>query len=61
MALYAATMAVRPVLDRRWNDAQGWDGVRLFTDWQELPLEETDVATVAQVELAASDRDRTGN
>ena len=93
MALNAATLAVRPVLEGRWTDAlqafdadgeigvlgtptradtvEGlsqlmrqtgvtpvrWYGVWLFTDWLDLPLDTTDVAAVAEVELAASRRD----
>ena len=93
MALNAATMAVRPALERRWADAlasfdvghetgvlgtptrgdtvadlaellrrrgvdaQAWYGVWLFTDWMDLPVEDTDVAAVAAVEMEASLRD----
>jgi S-adenosylmethionine-dependent methyltransferase len=93
MALNAATMAVRPALERRWDDAlaafdsteevgvlgtstradtvahlsgllrergvepQAWYGVWLFSDWVDLPVGDTDVAPVAEVELAASLRD----
>jgi S-adenosylmethionine-dependent methyltransferase len=93
MALNAATMAVRPALERRWSDAltafdatgetgvlgaetradtvdhlsglldhgdtrvEAWYGVWLFSDWLDLPLETTDVAAVASVELEASRRD----
>jgi len=93
MALNAATMAVRPALERRWADAlaaldatretgvlgaptrgdtvedltrllrrhgvqtQAWYGVWLFTDWMDLPVEDTDVEAVAELELAASIRD----
>lgn len=34
-----------------------WYGVWLFTDWMDLPLDRTDVAAVADVELRASLRD----
>ena len=34
-----------------------WYGVWLFTDWLELPAEETDIDAVAAVELEASQRD----
>ena len=34
-----------------------WYGVWLFSDWLDLPLEDTDVEAVAAVELAASLRD----
>jgi S-adenosylmethionine-dependent methyltransferase len=93
MALNAATMAVRPALERRWDDAlaafdrtvevgvlgtstradtvehlsgllrergvepQAWYGVWLFSDWLDLSVDDTDVAPVAEVELAASVRD----
>jgi SAM-dependent methyltransferase len=93
MALNAATLAVRPALERRWADAlasfdaghetgvlgtptrgdtvedltellrrrgvdaQAWYGVWLFTDWMDLPVEDTDVAAVAAVEMQASLRD----
>jgi hypothetical protein len=93
MALNARTLAVRPALDGRWEDAleafdatrevgvlgtptrgdtveglselirargvepRAWYGVWLFTDWLDLPAEETDVAAVAAVELQASLRD----
>ena len=93
MALNAATMAVRPALERRWADAlagfgasgevgvlgtptrgdtvehlsqllrdegvepQAWYGVWLFSDWMDLPVEDTDVEAVAAVELEASARD----
>lgn len=36
---------------------EAWYGVWLFTDWMELPVETTDVAAVAEVELQASVRD----
>jgi len=93
LALNARTMAVRPALERRWDDAlaafdadgevgvlgtptrgdtveglsgllaandvtpAAWYGVWLFADWLDLPVEGTDVAAVAAVELAASLRD----
>jgi S-adenosylmethionine-dependent methyltransferase len=93
MALNAATLAVRPALERRWADAlasfdaghetgvlgtptrgdtvedltellrrrgvdaQAWYGVWLFSDWMDLPVEDTDVAAVAAVEMQASLRD----
>ncbi len=93
MALNAATLAIRPALDRRWTDAlaafdatgetgvlgadtrgdtvphlsrllqdgnapaEAWYGVWLFCDWLDLPVEATDVASVAEVELEASRRD----
>jgi len=43
----------------RGNDArtEAWYGVWLFSDWLDLPLETTDVAAVADVELRASRRD----
>jgi SAM-dependent methyltransferase len=34
-----------------------WYGVWLFSDWLDLPVEDTDVAAVAEVELAAARRD----
>jgi S-adenosylmethionine-dependent methyltransferase len=34
-----------------------WYGVWLFADWMELPVETTDIAAVAEVELQASLRD----
>jgi S-adenosylmethionine-dependent methyltransferase len=37
--------------------AEAWYGVWLFSDWLDLPLETTDVAAVAEVELRASRRD----
>lgn len=93
MALNARTLAIRPALEQRWDDAlaafdagsevgvlgtptrgdtveglaellrragvepDSWYGVWLFADWMELPLETTDVAAVAEVELQASLRD----
>jgi len=36
---------------------EAWYGVWLFSDWLDLPLAETDVAAVADVELRASRRD----
>ncbi len=36
---------------------EAWYGVWLFSDWLDLPLAETDVAAVADVELQASHRD----
>lgn len=93
MALNAATMAVRPALERRWTDAlagfeatseigvlgaptrgdtvehlselllregltpEAWYGVWLFSDWMDLPAEDTDIDAVARVELQASLRD----
>lgn len=36
---------------------EAWYGVWLFSDWLDLPLAETDVAAVAEVELRASRRD----
>ena len=38
-------------------DAEAWYGVWLFADWVDLPLDGTDVAAVAAVELEASRRD----
>jgi S-adenosylmethionine-dependent methyltransferase len=38
-------------------EPEDWYGVWLFADWLELPVETTDVATVAEVELQASLRD----
>ncbi len=38
-------------------DPEAWYGVWLFTDWLNLPLDTTDVASVAAVELQASLRD----
>ncbi len=38
-------------------DPEAWYGVWLFTDWLDLPLDRTDVAAVAAVELQASLRD----
>jgi S-adenosylmethionine-dependent methyltransferase len=93
MALNRETLAVRPALERRWDDALAafdaggeigvlgaptradtvgevsrlmrqrevepvaWYGVWLFADWLDLPLDDTDVAAVAAVELQASLRD----
>ena len=34
-----------------------WYGVWLFSDWLDLPVDGTDVAAVAEVELAAAARD----
>ena len=36
---------------------QAWYGVWLFSDWMDLPVEDTDVEALAQVELEASLRD----
>lgn len=43
----------------RGNDVipEAWYGVWLFSDWLDLPLADTDVAAVADVELQASRRD----
>jgi SAM-dependent methyltransferase len=38
-------------------EPDSWYGVWLFADWMELPVETTDVAAVAEVELHASLRD----
>ena len=38
-------------------DPEAWYGVWLFTDWLDLPLDSTDVAAVAAVELQASMQD----
>jgi SAM-dependent methyltransferase len=38
-------------------DPAGWYGVWLFSDWLDLPSDDTDVAAVAAVELEASMRD----
>ncbi len=38
-------------------DPEAWYGVWLFTDWLDLPLDGTDVAAVAAVELQASVQD----
>jgi SAM-dependent methyltransferase len=45
------------LLDRGDAPAEAWYGVWLFSDWLDLPLETTDVAAVAEVELRASRRD----
>jgi S-adenosylmethionine-dependent methyltransferase len=45
------------LLQRNDVITQEWYGVWLFSDWLELPLETTDVAAVAAVELEASRRD----
>jgi S-adenosylmethionine-dependent methyltransferase len=37
--------------------AEAWYGVWLFSDWLDLPVDTTDVASVADVELEASRRD----
>jgi SAM-dependent methyltransferase len=38
-------------------EPEDWYGVWLFTDWMDLPVDTTDVAAVAEVELRASLRD----
>jgi hypothetical protein len=38
-------------------EVESWYGVWLFSDWMELPLDTTDVAAVAEVELRAASRD----
>ncbi|MCE3551478.1 methyltransferase domain-containing protein [Pseudonocardia sp. RS11V-5] len=38
-------------------EVESWYGVWLFSDWTELPLDTTDVAAVAEVELRAASRD----
>jgi hypothetical protein len=51
-----------PTPSSTWNELlrrddatpEAWYGVWLFSDWLELPLAETDVAAVAEVELQAS-------
>jgi SAM-dependent methyltransferase len=45
------------LLRRRGVEAQAWYGVWLFTDWMDLPVEDTDMDAVAKVELEASLRD----
>lgn len=45
------------LLRRRGVEAQAWYGVWLFTDWMDLPVEDTDIEAVAAVELEASTRD----
>jgi S-adenosylmethionine-dependent methyltransferase len=45
------------LLRRGGVEPDAWYGVWLFTDWLELPVETTDVAAVAAVELEASLRD----
>jgi hypothetical protein len=45
------------LLARRGVEARAWYGVLLFSDWMDLPMEDTDADAVAQVELEASVRD----
>jgi SAM-dependent methyltransferase len=45
------------LLARRGVEARAWYGVLLFSDWMDLPAEDTDADAVAHVELAASVRD----
>jgi len=45
------------LLQQTGVDPQAWYGVWLFTDWLDLPLDDTDVVAVAAVELQASLRD----
>jgi S-adenosylmethionine-dependent methyltransferase len=45
------------LLLREGVEPQAWYGVWLFSDWMDLPLADTDVETVAEVELRASLRD----
>ena len=54
----ADTVAELSDLLRRFGvEPADWYGVWLFSDWLDLPLETTDVAAVADVELKASERD----
>jgi S-adenosylmethionine-dependent methyltransferase len=48
---------VAQLLQRDDVGVEAWYGVWLFTDWLDLPLDATDVAAVAAVELEASRRD----
>lgn len=45
------------LLEQGEVDPEAWYGVWLFTDWLDLPLDSTDVAAVAAVELQASMQD----
>lgn len=45
------------LLRREGVEPQAWYGVWLFSEWMDLPVEETDVEALAQVELEASLRD----
>jgi S-adenosylmethionine-dependent methyltransferase len=45
------------LLGRGGTRVEAWYGVWLFSDWLDLPLETTDVAGLAAVELEASRRD----
>jgi S-adenosylmethionine-dependent methyltransferase len=45
------------VLRREGVEPQAWYGVWLFSDWMDLPVKDTDVEALAQVELEASFRD----
>lgn len=45
------------LLAGRGVEARAWYGVLLFSDWMDLPVEDTDVDAVACVELEASIRD----
>lgn len=45
------------LLRREGVEPQAWYGVWLFSDWMDLPVEDTDVEAVARVELEASLRD----
>jgi SAM-dependent methyltransferase len=45
------------LLQRHDVHPEAWYGVWLFSDWLDLPLNDTDVAAVADVELQASRRD----
>jgi S-adenosylmethionine-dependent methyltransferase len=49
--------ALSDVLKQNAVDPEAWYGVWLFADWMDLPMESTDVAAVAAVELEASTRD----
>lgn len=45
------------LLRRGGVEREAWYGVWLFADWMDLPVEDTDVASVASVEMEASVRD----
>lgn len=45
------------LMHRNAVEPEDWYGVWLFADWLDLPIETTDVATVADVEFQASLRD----
>ena len=45
------------LLRRHGVEPRAWYGVWLFSDWMDLPVADTDVQAVAQVELEASLRD----